>query len=79
MCQNPANARAGGLELRVKRASTRLTLPSRMAKGRSKAEERMLPAVLRPMPGRANQPSRFRGQEWPSNCLAPWCRRRARE
>ena len=44
------------------RASTRLTLPSKMAWRSPQLSERMAPAVERPMPGNASSASRSRGR-----------------
>ena len=68
--QNKASSRAGGRGWAVKRASTRLTLPSRIGNGALKALERMLPAVVRPMPGKDNQPCKVRGG-WPTTAALP--------
>ena len=76
--QKRASSRAGGRGWAVKRASTRLTLPSRIGSRRLKALERMLPAVVRPMPGNAIHCSKLRGQGPPTSSCATSCSRRAR-
>ena len=73
-----------GADLRVwlmNRANTRFTLPSKMGKGKLKAELRMPPAVVRPMPGRAIASARVRGNCPPCRSITNWaarCRLRAR-
>ena len=62
----------------VKRAKTLLTFPSRIGNGALKAG-RMLPAVVRPMPGNAVHSANVRGQGPPTSSCDASCNRRARE
>ena len=50
----------------------------RIGNGALKALERMLPAVVRPMPGKAIQPSKLCGHGWPTSSCAASCGRRVR-